>query len=337
VALGGLANFERSAREALVTIEFLNTIVNDQGKFAETDRAMMKSELLSLGTDFHVCLLKTLREARMISHALSPENPAVNQVQQCKPEMLTGLERLTLAAADSYEKPDVTFHGGLLLSEVSTAPPGVPFFEVPSDEWRADMRGINVPAIMAKGEEMLLGGLEGSQQAEKAAKAKACTIQLAAHATFLAQLKVNAGAEWRYRASAEVAQKYGHARMASSSFAQLSYFLMLDGQQEQALEAANASLRLGNDALASYLQASLQLNLGTLRSDGQLRETLAQLQAVKGKLPSDELEESRAAMEGNLDWWRERTDSGSIRTCFTFPDAATTLVCILGRVGEMFA
>jgi hypothetical protein len=338
VALGGLASFEKSAVEALATVKFIDTLVEESIQSGASDMLDLKHDTVLLGSGLHMCLLKTLREARMISHALPLGNAAVRQVQHCKPDMLTGLERTALAEAEGNVNPDITFFAGLLLSELSTAPTDAPFFRAGSEEWHQDKRGISVPADMAKGEEMLMGGLEGSVHSEQAGRAKACTIQLAAHATHLAQLKLNAAAEWRYDASAEVAKKYGHNRMASSSLAQLSYFLgTLGGRHEQALAAANDALRLAEDPLASYMQASLRLELGELRSDAQLRQALQQLQAARGKLPSEQLEEQCAAAVVKLDWWRERSDSGSVTACFADPDVATTLICVLGRVAEMLA
>lgn len=340
VALGGLASFETSARGGLATLSLLADLLDQSAKTDASQFASIVMEVHHLRIGFQGCVLKSVREARMLAHALPLTNPGIRQVQLCKPEMLMGLERLVLAASAREKDSEVTFDAGLLLSEVSTAPVDPPFFGPPHEnslEWSSDLRGTQVPLQIAMSEKMLLASLESSSDLDRVERAKFVAIHLATHATHLAQEKQFTAAEWRYRASADVAQKHKHYRIAASSFAQLSYFLSLHGQADNALEAADEALSLGQDSLALYLQASLRLTLGELRTEEQLHEAAKQLIAVKGMLPSQELEANRMEILRKLQSWHQISQAKPLGACLSYADASEILICGLGWLAEALA
>eukprot|EP00929_Paragymnodinium_shiwhaense_P001022 TRINITY_DN101240_c0_g1_i1.p1 TRINITY_DN101240_c0_g1~~TRINITY_DN101240_c0_g1_i1.p1 ORF type:complete len:545 (+),score=144.08 TRINITY_DN101240_c0_g1_i1:125-1759(+) len=334
VTLGGLANFEASVREASQSLGLMMQLLQAQG-------GMPGKELLAraslLQTQFKGCVFQTMREARKITHSLPLANAAIRQVQLCRPDMLGGLERLALH--DMEADVGSMFSKGLLLSESATAPADAPFFGVPSPiTWKADMKGRQAPADLVFSEQMLLRGIDKVAAAEVEESAKAMVMQLAAHAKLLTQLKQYAAAEWRYRVAVEVARKYGLSQMESSGLAQLSYFLSLHGAQEHALAAASDALRLSEDALASYLQATLQLSLGgELRTTQQVQTAMEQLKALSGRLPTQELELSRAAAVSKLEAWKVASEDSSLSSCLVFADAAQILICATGKIAQAFA
>eukprot|EP00929_Paragymnodinium_shiwhaense_P008538 TRINITY_DN112500_c0_g1_i1.p1 TRINITY_DN112500_c0_g1~~TRINITY_DN112500_c0_g1_i1.p1 ORF type:complete len:549 (+),score=170.76 TRINITY_DN112500_c0_g1_i1:93-1739(+) len=333
VTLGGLANFEGSVREAGMT---LNEAANLLHTYAKTESEATMQLIASTRRQLHSCVFKTAREARRIAHTLPLSNPAIRQVQLCRPDMLGGLERL--AVYDFQAELPSVFFKGLLMSEIATAPKDAPLFGKPeptNSEWAADMYGLQAPRGVVFAEQMLLKGFDGLQTSEVDEASKALIMQLAAHAKLLAQLKQYAAAERRYQNAVEVARTHSHTQMEASALAQLSFFLSMHGDQEQALQAATNALRLGDDALASYLQATLRINLGgELRTDEQVRAAAAQLAGLQGKLPTEELEQARAAAVAKLEVWRKVSEDQSLKSCFGFDDAAQILVCTVGKIAE---
>jgi hypothetical protein len=283
---------------------------------------------------FRGCILKVVRMARTIAQALPSASPALQRVQQCKPEMLAGLERLALAEAEQDSDPGVRFGAGLLISDQCISPANTPFFGAQASELldlAVDAQGHRVPAGLAVSEQMLLESLESATVLDRSDRSKACLMRLAKHAKFLADKNQYAAAEWRYRAGAEIAKTHGHHQMAASSLAQLSYFLSLYGQHESALDAATDSLKYGQDSLATYLDATLRLGLGELRTDDQVKSAAQQLKGVEGKLPTPALEATRTSLVGKLEDLHSASASESISGCLRLGDAAQVLSCVIGR------
>jgi len=336
VALSGLAGFEQFARDALSTLTFLHSL-REKGLVDASSFGDVSRQVPSLQVDLRVCILKAAREARVMVHALPVALPSVQRVEQCKPGLLAGLENLALAKVDLETDPSVNFAAGMLMSEVGMAPSTAPFYGnggAVSSDWFADTKGFRVPAGIATSEKMLLGSLDALAEAtNKAELAKSCLMRLAKHAKFLAGINQYAPAEWRYRASAELARSHASHEMTSSALAQLSYFLSLHGQYEEALKTSTDALGLSNDSLATYLQATLRLGLGELRSVDQVLGAADQLRAVAGKLPAEHLETSRKGVLAKLEELRGISDSeAGVFACLKLGDAAQLLSCVIGRL-----
>jgi len=333
VALGGLAGFEKFARDASSTLKLVDDLLLQQNSSHDMSEVTQRYSPLRIA--FRGCILRVVRMARTISQALPSASPAVQRVQQCKPEMLAGLERLALADAELDSDPGVRFGAGLLISDQCIAPANIPFFGAPSadlSELEVDAQGYHVARGLVVSEKMLLEGLEAADAPDRSDRSKACLMRLAKHAKFLADKNQYSAAEWRYRSGAEIAKTHGHDQMAASSLAQLSYFLSMFGKQEPALEAATDALQYGDDSLANYLQATMRLSLGELRSEDQVNAAVQQLKAVEGKLPSQTLEATRVSIVDKLESLRIAADAPEFASCLALGDAAQMLSCFIGRL-----
>jgi len=323
VALGGLSGFETIAKATYATLDTLSELS------AMTEHTQ---EIAALQTQFRSCMVKTVREARAIANTLPLTNGAVAKVQRCRPTMLFGVEAMALTEAEKATDNEVLLNAGLLLSEKAIAPRMAPFFGEASIETAADAKKIQVPVSMARSERLMSEALKaGSEEGQKLI-AKQVLMRLAKHAKTLAEAKQYEAAEWRYKSGAELAKVHGHQQMASSALAQLSYFLSLNGRYEQALEAATEALEFGEDSLAAYLQVSLKMSLGELRTEEQVQEALETVKQVKGKLPAEHLEGLRAGIETHLESWAEVSAEGTVASCFKFGDVAFMLSCTLSRI-----
>jgi len=323
VALGGLSGFETIAKATYATLDTISELAV-LPEHAE--------EIAGLQTQFRNCMVKTVREARTIANTLPLTNGAVAKVQRCRPTMLFGVEAMALLEAEKATDNEVLLNAGLLLSEKAIAPRMAPFFGEASVETMADAQKLQVPVSMARSERLLSEALKaGSEEGQKVIS-KQVLMRLAKHAKTLAEMKQYEAAEWRYKSGAELAKAHGHQQMASSALAQLSYFFSLNGRYEQALEAATESLKFGEDALAAYLQVSLKMSLGELRTEEQVQEALETVKQVKGKLPAEHLEGLRTGIESHLESWADVSTEGTVASCFKFGDVAFALSCILSRI-----
>jgi len=325
VALGGLSGFETIAKATYATLDTISDLAASQ-----LQGALPAQEIDALQTQFRNCMVKTAREARAIANTLPLTNGAVAKVQRCRPTMLFGVEAMALVEAEKATDNEVLLNAGLLLSE--KAGRMAPFFGEASVETAADAHEIQVPVSIARSERLLSEALKASNEASEKLISKQVLMRLAKHAKTLAEMKQSAAAEWRYRSGAELAKAHGHHQMASSALAQLSYFLSLNGRYEQALEAATESLEFNDDALAAYLQVSLKMSLGELRTEEQVQEALETVKQVKGKLPAEHLEGLRSGIESHLESWSEVSAEGTVSSCFKFGDVAFMLSCILSRI-----
>eukprot|EP00929_Paragymnodinium_shiwhaense_P108206 TRINITY_DN74534_c0_g1_i1.p1 TRINITY_DN74534_c0_g1~~TRINITY_DN74534_c0_g1_i1.p1 ORF type:complete len:591 (+),score=157.06 TRINITY_DN74534_c0_g1_i1:99-1775(+) len=328
VALGGLAGFEGIVGETFATFK----VLDDAQSFIQS--AGSADELAELQSTFTGCLLKVVREARVVAQALPAASPAVARIQRCKPDMLSGFEGDVLQQAARLSAPEVALSAGLLLSEQATAGGSVPLFaqrqsQLPLEPL-LDTHGFQVPASMASSEQLLYKSLEATDEASRKDLSKQVLMRLVKHAKVLAETKEYDAAEWRYQAGAALGKQHGHDQLASSVLAQLSYFLMLHGRYDEALEAATEALIYNNDALAVYLNITLRIQLGEMRTNEQATEALQKLKEIHGKLPAEHLEQARASLTTKLESWQEVSES-SFLSCFGFGDAAFLLSCLLGK------
>eukprot|EP00929_Paragymnodinium_shiwhaense_P014302 TRINITY_DN122206_c0_g1_i1.p1 TRINITY_DN122206_c0_g1~~TRINITY_DN122206_c0_g1_i1.p1 ORF type:complete len:539 (-),score=125.67 TRINITY_DN122206_c0_g1_i1:30-1646(-) len=332
VALGGLAGFEGVARETAAALTVLKGISE---RFPATDsQGDTLGEISDVRSRFSTCTLRAAREARLLAHSLPVHDPRVARVQRCKSEMLKGFEQMALQSAEQAADSQNLLAAGLLLSERSTAPATAPFFgeaagKTPDSS--LDEYGATVSADMVAAEKLLFRGLQAAPAEEQKDRSKQVLMRLAKHAKLLAEDKEYEGAEGRYRKAAEVAKNYEHNQLAASTLAQLSYFLSLHSRYQEALDAATEALSFSHDALATYLQATLRLGLGELRTDSQVQEALESLRAIAGKMPAEHLEANRASTVEKLESWQDVSDAGTFIACFKFSDAALLLSCFLSR------
>ena len=85
---------EESARDTLSTLKLIADLLKQHATVGAFDVQDLMLTVPSLRIGFHECTLKALRQARLIAHALPLTNPAIRQVQRCRPNLLEGLERL---------------------------------------------------------------------------------------------------------------------------------------------------------------------------------------------------------------------------------------------------
>jgi len=346
--LGELRKFEMPAREGFASIKLVTDIFEQRMEAGDWDAEDSMHEIPSLRVSFRTCLLNVVQEARTIANILPSSNPAVQEVQRCRPDILKGVETLAFAEAELEADPSVIFSAGMLMSEVSLTG-NVAFFgdaRPESSLWESvgltsvgsdfaeDAKGMDVPKDIVAAERMLLQGFQATVGPEEVERAALRSIRLSMHAKRLMELNLDAAAEWRYRSAAALAANHGRDKLASHALAQLSYFFAHRKHVEEALKVADRAVELSDDALASYMQVTLRVTLSELRTEEQVRASAAQLRSLKGKLPSAELEETRAATLANLDVWAGVTESDSFSSCLV-GDVAQVLICVLGNVAYM--
>jgi hypothetical protein len=251
---------------------------------------------------------------------------------------LVGFESVSLAESNSPDDAGVAFQRGLLMSEIISAPANAPFVGVKDDlaswtaDWSADEKGYKAPTQIVLSEQLMQEGvLAAKDDAEFAERSRIFASRWAAHAMVLTEMKQNPAAEWRYGHSATMAVLRGPADFASSSLGLLSHFYSLRGNTKKALEVAEKALNHGDDALSTYLRASLRLEVGLVVSDEQMHEVFEQLQAVEGRLPAKHLEIARVERLALLGKWR-KISAARVSSCIAAGDVADVLICFLSKL-----
>jgi len=196
--------------------------------------------------------------------------------------------------------------------------------------WALDAAGSHIPWALAKAEDLLLQAESASEGEECIDRGAKRALRLYQHAKFLALKHHDVAAVRRYRSAAAVAILNQRKELAAHALTRLSYFFMLRGKHQDALLAANEALAHRNEPLAHYIQATLRRSLGYLKSAPQIRAAEQQLRAVKGLLPSKQLESSRETAVAELSLWGKAAVQGS-RACFALLDAARVLICLICR------
>eukprot|EP00927_Polykrikos_kofoidii_P042740 TRINITY_DN367_c0_g1_i1.p1 TRINITY_DN367_c0_g1~~TRINITY_DN367_c0_g1_i1.p1 ORF type:complete len:559 (-),score=85.39 TRINITY_DN367_c0_g1_i1:71-1630(-) len=333
VSLGGAAGLESSMREAFLLLRLLLSLDSRYG-----DVQVQASDVASVRDDLVRCALMSARQARVLSHSLSLASAAVRRVSKCKPNLLVGFESVSLAESNGADDPVVAFQRGLLMSEIIGAPASAPFVGAKDDlrgwtaDWSADSKGHATPTQIILSEHLIQKGvLAAKDDAEFAERARLFASRLAVHAMLLTEMKQNSAAEWRYADSASMAVRHGPADFASSSLGLLSHFYSLRGNTKKALEVAEKALNHGDDALSTYLRASLRLEVGLVVSDEQMHEVFEQLQAVEGRLPAKHLEIARVERLALLGKWR-KISAARVSSCIAAGDVADVLICFLSKL-----
>jgi len=271
------------------------------------------------------CLLSAVREARLLASSL-PEDRALT----CARGLLPKLETFATAEADGEPDAGAQFNLGLYWSEIAVADGGRAW----QAGWVRDSEGWHVPGHVARAEGLLLAGEEASIGSERGERAAKRALRLYQHAKVLALKHHDAAAEWRFRAAARLAAAHRRLKLAAHSLARLSYFVMLRGRRRDALELAGAALAHAGDPFAGYLQATLRRALGELRTAEALQAAERQLAAAAGRLPSQALEEQRAAALTELRLWHA-AGVGTFQQCLALWDAARVLICLLCKAAFM--
>lgn len=275
------------------------------------------------------CMLQCLYEARGLARLLPQSNEHVQKAVECNPDMMVKIEALILQQAERELDAAAASTLGEYWSEIGISGQAATFFASGQSEpsWVQDAAGLYAPEHLVKAELLMKNGEEGSLSSERFDRGASRALRLYQHAKFLALKHHDAAAEWRYRASAEVAAANHRQKLAAHSLTRLGYFLMLRGRQNEAVEVIKEGLEYFEDPLGLYLQASLRRSLGQLQTAHEIQEVEDQVAAVEGQLPSKALEDQRAATHNELQWWREAAN-GSFITCFSAHDAAKFFICV---------
>lgn len=335
VAVGELLELESRLADARATVteglEFLSGLA-ENGDWEAADEVV---ELKTARSASRACLLGAVREARLLAAALPAGSESLRSASACGQPHFAAIEARALQEASSDSDGAAQFGLGLYWSEVAVAgrkaalfgdgPPG-------GSEWRRDIQGFYVPedferaeAFLLKGEMAAVGPARGDRGAVRA-------LRLYHHAKELALRNHDGAAEWRFQASARLAASHRRQKLAAHSLTRLSHFALLRSRRQEALGFASDALRHHKASpFAQYLQATLRRVLGELRSPEDVQHAEQQLVAAAGQLPSDQLEEHRAAVLAELVLWRE-ADASWPRACVELADVAKVLLCVLVRL-----
>eukprot|EP00928_Gymnodinium_smaydae_P097247 TRINITY_DN8763_c0_g2_i1.p1 TRINITY_DN8763_c0_g2~~TRINITY_DN8763_c0_g2_i1.p1 ORF type:complete len:563 (-),score=111.51 TRINITY_DN8763_c0_g2_i1:54-1742(-) len=345
--LDRVATLEVPVREALQTLHRLSAVLSNDSS------DVLNAELgtaTSLRVALRVCLVDTVREARLVADKLPRNRKATalhSRVCNSAPAKLADLERFSILEANAESDAGVVFGGGLLLSHAAMSSKDVPMF----DDSVSDLDiGLNlaavddadigsetsVPRTLLMAEALLLRGFEASEgEAERVKKASSRAGVLAYHAKFLMELGEGweKAAELRYRAASTLARQHGRDKLAAHSLAQLGYFLSLRGLSEEALVAAEEAASIeADDPLATYLRATLRLSTGAVRTDEAALAVKSDLEAVKGRLPNPSTEADLMTSLTVLEKWFPVARSETLGVCFSLGDVAEILACLAAKL-----
>lgn len=276
-----------------------------------------------------ICMLQCLHEARGLARVLPESSEHVQKAVDCDPEMMVQIEALILQQAEQEPDAAAATTLGEYWSEIGISGQAATFFGSSHREpsWVQDSAGLYAPEHLVKGELLMKNGEEGSLSSERFDRGASRALRLYQHAKFLALKHHDAAAEWRYRASADVAAANHREKLAAHALTRLGYFLILRGRQNEAVDIIKEALDYFEDPLGLYLQATLRRSLGKLQTAHEIQEVEDQVAAVQGQLPSKALEDQRTATHIELQFWREAAN-GSLLTCLSAQDAAKFFICV---------
>lgn len=304
-------------------------------------RQDVQEELRGMIANSRTCMVQTMQEARLLAAMLPIDDDITKQTLKCYPSMLEGTESFIISDAEQDSDAAVLFALGLYWSERGVAMRTPPLFGAASDVdsagWVDDGsagQSRSVPTAVAKAEEFLLRGQEVSQGSKKTEYGAMQALRLYQHAKSLALMHHDSAAEWRYLAAARVASANHRPKLASHSLTRLSYFLSLRSRSQKALDMAEMALTHGPDPLAEYLKATLRRSLGELRTSMDIDNAVSTMSSVAGKLPSQALEQQRAAAHEEIWLWRQTASAydawATLGACLAMQDAARFLLCAIG-------
>eukprot|EP00929_Paragymnodinium_shiwhaense_P112562 TRINITY_DN80809_c0_g1_i1.p1 TRINITY_DN80809_c0_g1~~TRINITY_DN80809_c0_g1_i1.p1 ORF type:complete len:574 (+),score=141.78 TRINITY_DN80809_c0_g1_i1:177-1898(+) len=283
------------------------------------------------------CLLKAVREARVLSMVFKHFDTSSDDhiVTECVPGSMARIEALAVkeAKAEDEDHSDTPFDLGQYLSIVSVARGEAPCFSDGESEpaLQRDAQGLLLPSDMLEAEIILQKAEEDTWEDFRPARTKARAVRVLEHANYLAgEKQLDSAAEQRYRLTATLSLQVNQTALASEALGRLGAMHLLRSRRKEALAAAEEALQFGEDPLAQYLQASLQLSLGVLPTGTDIKKAAQQLQSLAGRLPWESLEKERSALESDLATW-DAVAEGDTMKCFGLADVAKILICLVGR------
>jgi len=269
------------------------------------------------------CLVNAVREARLVAANLPTRSRFSQRPSRCVSGFLERIEAFALQQAERSQDGESIFNLGLYWSELAVAGRGSS-----SKHWVSDAKGWHVPEQIARAEKFLLNGEHATTGSARGERGALRALRLYQHAKFLALEHHDAAAEWRFQAAAELASANRRGKLAAHCLARLSYFVHLRGRHRDALSFATAALAHSSDPFANYLQATLRRSLDELRTSEDIEMAERQIRDAAGHLPSQGLEQQRAAAEQELVVWRAAAEGGFDK-CFALVDVARVLLCFL--------
>lgn len=290
-------------------------------------------ELENIRTVARECLLKAMREARVLAMVFQHAEPQPQKPLECDSMLLAGVEDFAIVAAKAEEDDNADTHWDLAMywSIVSVAEGGTPCFRdsLSGRKSARDERGLFVPGDVVEAETMLRSAEENTYDAFRPERAAQRAHRLQEHANFLSWSGNDAASEWRFRAAASLAAEHQQPKLAAHSLGRLGAMLLLRSRQRDALAAADEALSHFEDPLALYLQTSLRLKFGEFPTGASVRTAAKQLQTLAGQLPWEALETERAALESDLALW-DAVAEGDVKKCLWLGDVAKVLICMGG-------
>lgn len=321
--------FEESLRAAAVAMKELL----DRGEGSADEASELRHHLAAS----RISIVGLVREARQLAQEVKGQAAADSNLAnnlRCPAEALEKLEKLAVkegereAAYQSKLRNQAQFALGEYYSELAV--------EEGTDEsrglqWVLDTAsGVHVPSKIAHAEALLSEGAEGGSDDDKAERSAMRALRLYHHAKLLAKRHHDGAAEWRYRASAKLSARYKRNKLAAHALSRLAYLYVQRGRKGDAIEAIKEAQAYGGNPLTKYLKTVLLRGSGQLTTAADLRASDAALGEVAGKLPSKALEEQRATLHAEVQFWHEVAE-GSIWQCLHAKDVAHVLICFLCR------
>lgn len=335
VALGALLRLEPQVRRWRALLDAGIEALTGPAADGDWDAAEELLDLKGARSASRTCLLGAVREARGLAASLPAAAAPVRAAKAaCAPELLLAVEQRSLREAAADPDGGAQFGLGLYWSEVAVSGRKVPFFGVPlaSSGWRRDARGRYIPEDMARAEALLLRGEQAAVGgSERGDRASMRALRLYQHGKLLAMQHHDEAAEWRLTAAARLAVSYRRPKLAAHALTRLSHFNLLRGRRPEALRLATSALQHERTPLALYLQATLQRELGELRTADDVHNAEEQLRLSANRLPSKTLEENRAVVHAELVQWNEAANGG-LKDCLKLGDAAKVLLCSIMRL-----
>jgi len=309
-----------------------------------SDAGLLVDRLWSMRTDLRGSLLRVVREARAVVAKLPGMSLQVRRAAKCNPDLLAGIEGISLTAIENETDAAFIFAMGMHQSELALiaslsgqSSTTTPLFgsapAAPSPAWATDAFGLEVPAPVVAAEDILLRAERASSGDSASERAILRGKRLLRHAQgILEPLSLYEAVSIRLRTAADIFVANSQPKSAAQAYRDLAELLLSRGYHEDALEAAGQALSQDNrDAVALYLQATLRRSLGELKTDEDVRHAKQQLQQAAGRLP-EEYEAHRVTSHAELWGWGIVAGRGNYRTCFELHDSARVLICLFCRL-----
>lgn len=303
----------------------------DKGNSAATDEL---EELLAARAKARICMLRAVKEARLLAIALPLDSASLAEVLRCRGLSFDELEALTLQEGEKESDAGAAFGLGEYWSEVAVAERPSPLFSSEaSSTWVPDgntSRGY-VPEDIVRAERLLKDAEGRSVGKTRGDRGAVRALRLYHHAKYLVRQQLDSAAELRYRLSAAVAAGHRRKKLAAHSLARLGYFMVARGRQDTALEVVTEAQTYSKDPLAVYLGATLRRSAGILQTTEDVEAARAEIASVSGRLPSQTLERQRGEAHAELEWWAH-VSQGTAWACLQAQNVAHVFICLFCKL-----